>query len=339
MSNRESGRCRKAILIVALASLLTAIVVGAFWIWANAPIRIDATETEFVVEPGTGFRQVTGALHDAGVQVAEMPFRALGRLAGVTTRIRAGTYLVRSPITPRELLRKLSNGEVLQVEVTIPEGWTFRQLRTRLDAHPGLRHDTVGMPDADLLRAIGAAESNPEGLFFPDTYRVDKGAPDTTVLRAAYQRMSAVLSDAWRTRDPEVRLRTPYEALILASIVEKETGRPEDRPIIASVFHNRLRIGMRLQTDPTVIYGLGPAFDGNLRKRDLLADSPYNTYTRAGLPPGPIALPGREAIAATLRPPPSPMLYFVARGDGSSAFSANLEAHNRAVDRYQRGIR
>ena len=246
-------------------------------------------------------------------------------------------YSFRAPITAAELLEKLRRGEVIQVDVTIPEGWTYRQMRARLDAHPGLRHDTSGLSDQEVLKLLGAAETNLEGMFFPDTYRVDKGASDLVVLRKAYQTMRSVLAEAWKGRATDLPLRSERELLVLASIVEKETGRAEDRPLIAAVFTNRLRIGMKLQTDPTVIYGLGPGFDGNLRKRDLITDTPYNTYTRVGLPAGPIALPGRDAIMAVARPPTSNMLYFVARGDGTSEFSPSLDAHNRAVNRFQRG--
>ena len=307
--------------------------------WAQLPIRLVSPEIEFTINPGSNFVQVVTVLRKAGVLVDEIPFKLLARQQQAGGKVRAGVYLIKAPITAAELLGKLTRGEVVQVEIVIPEGWTFRQLRSRLDAHPGLRHDTQGLTDREILRQLGASEADPEGLFFPDTYRADKGAPDLTILRAAYQAMVGALAEAWKVRDPDLPIRSPREALILASIVEKESGRPEDRPMIASVFHNRLRIGMKLQTDPTVIYGLGASFDGNLRKRDLISDTPYNTYTRAGLPPGPISLPGKDAIMATVRPPASRMLYFVARGDGSSEFSPSLDAHNRAVSRFQRGGR
>lgn len=337
MSIRESGLGKKIVLIVVMTLVLFGVVIGAFLYWANSPIRLPAPKVEFTIESGASLGRVTATLHAAGVQVPELPFKALARQMGVSTRLQAGAYQIEAPITPRELLSKLYRGDVQQIEVTLPEGWTFRQFRARLDAMPTLRHDTSGKTDAEVMQLIGATEASPEGLFFPDTYLVAKGGADTTVLRAAYRKMSEVLGALWSSRPPGLRLKSPYEALILASIVEKETGSPDDRPMIASVFHNRLRIGMRLQTDPTVIYGLGARFDGNLRKKDLLDDTPYNTYTRAGLPPSPIAMPGRESILATLSPPDSDMLYFVARGDGRSEFSATLEAHNRAVKKFQRG--
>jgi UPF0755 protein len=225
---------------------------------------------------------------------------------------------------------------------TVIEGWTFQKMRNELDGNPALQHDTAGMTDTDLLKAIGApddviARASAEGLFFPDTYLFDKGASDITVYKRAYKLMQQRLDEAWATRAQNLPYKTPYDALIMASIVEKETGRAADRPLVAAVFTNRLRIGMPLQTDPSVIYGLGSAYAGRLRKKDLQTDTPYNTYTRMGLPPGPIALPGVAALAATVNPASSTALYFVSRGDGSSFFSDNLGDHNRAVDKYIRG--
>jgi UPF0755 protein len=339
MPKRKFGLFRGLLVTIVSAIVLLAIAIGGFAYWAQSPVKLMSPEIELTISPGAHFGQVVTALRKAGVLVDEMPFKLLARQQGAGGKIRAGVYLVKAPISAAELLGKLTRGEVVQVEIVIPEGWTYRQLRSRLDAHSGLRHDTQGLADREILRQIGASETDPEGIFFPDTYRVDKGASDLTILRAAYQAMAGTLAEAWKIRDPDLPISSPREALILASIVEKESGRPEDRPMIASVFHNRLRIGMKLQTDPTVIYGLGMSFDGNLRKRDLITDTPYNTYTRAGLPPGPISLPGKDAIIATVRPPASRMLYFVARGDGSSEFSPSLDAHNRAVSRFQRGGR
>lgn len=213
----------------------------------------------------------------------------------------------------------------------------MRQMRAVVDAEPALKHDTAGMSDADLMRKIGAPETNPEGLFFPDTYLFARGSSDVELYRHAYQAMQKRLNDAWMKRSLDLPYKTPYEALTMASIIEKETGQKLERPMIAAVFVNRLRKNMLLQTDPTVIYGLGAGFDGNLRKRDLQTDTPYNTYTRTGLPPTPIALPGMASLQAALNPAPSDALYFVARGDGSSQFSTNLTDHNRAVNKYQRG--
>jgi UPF0755 protein len=261
----------------------------------------------------------------------------LARLAGKATEIKAGSYEVSQGVTPWLLLEKLTRGDVTQAEIVFVEGKTFRQMRAALDAHPAVRHDTAGLSDADVLARLAAAEAHPEGLFFPDTYLFAKNSSDVEILRRAYRAMQQRLNTEWSRRDPDVPMKTPYEALIMASIVEKETGRAADREPIAAVFANRLRLRMLLQTDPTVIYGVGETFDGNLRRRDLAADTPYNTYTRSGLPPTPIAMPGLASLQAALHPPQSPMLYFVARGDGSSEFSRTLDEHNRAVAKYQKG--
>jgi UPF0755 protein len=266
-------------------------------------------------------------------------FEAVARVAGNPADIKAGQYEIRSGVTPLELLGKLVRGEVALTEIAFIEGWSFKQLRDALDAHPDVRHDTRGLVDAEVMRRLQAPSENPEGLFFPDTYRFAKGASDFEILRSAYRAMAKRLDAAWAQRQADVPLASPYEALILASIVEKETARGDDRAMIAAVLVNRLRAGMKLQADPTVIYGLGSAFDGNLRKRDLVADTPYNTYTRDGLPPTPIALPGLASIEAVLNPARTDALYFVARGNGTSEFSRTLEEHNRAVTKYQLGGR
>jgi UPF0755 protein len=237
-----------------------------------------------------------------------------------------------------DVIDRLRRGETLKEKLTIVEGWTFREMRAALAAQPLLRRDSAAMSDAQVLAAVAAGEAHPEGLFAPDTYVFDAGSSDLEILRAAYRAQQARLARAWQDRAADLPLKSPYEALILASIVEKETGQPAERGRIAGVFVNRLRAGMLLQTDPTVIYGLGEKFDGNLRKRDLAADTPYNTYTRAGLPPTPIALPGAAAIEAALKPEPTRALYFVARGDGTSQFSDSLAEHNRAVSKYQLGM-
>ncbi len=259
------------------------------------------------------------------------------RWSGQARRIRAGSYAAEPGTTPRQLLDKMVQGDEQLETVRFIEGWTFKQVRQALAQAPHLRPITAGLSEADLMRALGLPGLSAEGRFFPDTYRYSRGVSDLTVLKRSRQAMQQRLDAVWAERMQGLPLKTPEEALILASIVEKETGRAADRARIAGVFVNRLRIGMPLQTDPTVIYGLGDAFDGNLRKRDLLADGPYNTYTRAGLPPTPIALPGRAAIEAALQPAETRALYFVARGDGTSQFSETLQQHNRAVARYQLG--
>ena len=320
-----------------LAALLAGAAFAGWMAWfAQSPVPLRESPLAFEIRPGLGLRGAATEMAGAGFGFRPWQFALLGRLTGQANAIKAGSYEVEAGITPRQLLDKLTRGDVTQAEIVFIEGWTFRQLRAALDANANVRHDTQGLSEAEILARIGAAESRAEGLFFPDTYLFARQSGDLAILRRAYRAMQRHLAAAWDGRDPALPYATPYQALIMASIVEKETGQPADRPMVASVFANRLRIGMPLQTDPTVIYGLGEKFDGNLRKRDLLADGPYNTYTRGGLPPTPIAMPGLASIAATLRPPATDKLYFVARGDGSSHFSRSLEEHNRAVARYQK---
>ncbi len=309
---------------------------GAYWI-ATTPVALSASPLDFTVSPGSSLRSAAQQIHDAGVDLSPLVLVTLGRLNRVEAQIKAGSYEVSQGITPIELLRKLTRGDVSQVEIAFIEGWTFRQMRERLNAHPDLRHDSQALDDAEILRRIGASETLAEGLFFPDTYLFSKRSSDLEVLARAYRAMHRHLDREWGQKASGLPYRSPYQALIMASIVEKETGRDADRDMVASVFVNRLRTGMLLQTDPTVIYGLGARFDGNLRKSDLLTDTPYNTYTRAGLPPGPIAMPGLASLRAALNPAKSDAVYFVARGDGSSQFSRTLEEHNQAVVRYQKG--
>lgn len=263
-------------------------------------------------------------------------FWLLGRVLGKGAALKAGMYTLDKPLTPLALYGMIERGEVSQAVFQFIEGWNWREVRAALAAQPLLKHDSAGMSDAELLQAIGAEESHPEGLLFPDTYSFAPHSSDLNVLRRAYRLQREKLMSAWETRAPGLPYRTPYDALIMASIVEKETGAAFERPRIAGVFINRLRLGMRLQTDPTVIYGLGERFDGRLRRVDLETDTPYNTYTRAGLPPTPIAMPSEAAIQAALNPAKTDALYFVSRNDGTHVFSSNLDAHNRAVNRYQR---
>ncbi|MBI1906722.1 MAG: endolytic transglycosylase MltG [Rhodocyclales bacterium] len=321
-----------------LALLLAAAsVAGGAWWYAHQPLRMNQPVTEFVVERGAGMRQVARAVAAGGVAVQPELLYWIARLGGKADRIVAGSYEAAQGITPWELILKIHRGEVSQGVLLIPEGWTFAQMRAAVEVHPHLLRDSVGLDDAALLKAIGADEANLEGLFFPDTYRFDRYSSALEVFRAAHKAMQERLERAWRMRAEGTPLRSPYEALILASIIEKETARLDERGLVASVFANRLRIGMRLQTDPTLIYGLGDDLQGRLLRKHLQADGAYNTYTRAGLPPTPIALPGWGALEAAVRPPESEYYYFVARGDGTSEFSRNLKDHNRAVDRYQRG--
>ena len=321
-------------LFLLLAAAAVAGAVYAAW-YITTPVAIDKLPLEFEIRPGTGFRSAARELEAAGVHAGAWRFEALARALGRAQDIKAGSYELVRAVTPLELLDKLTRGDVTQAEVKLIEGWTFRQIRAALDENPYLKHDTEGLDGTQIMARVGASETDPEGLFFPDTYLFAKGSSDLAVLRRSYRAMKRHLAKEWAERDATVPYRTPYEALIMASIVEKETGRPQDRGMIAGVLVNRLRIGMRLQVDPTVIYGLGPTFDGNLTKADLERDGPYNTYTRAGLPPTPIDMPGLASLRAALRPAETDALYYVSRGDGTSQFSRTLSDHNRAVTKYQ----
>jgi len=317
--------------------VLAAAVAGAFAWWANQPLGLSTSPVEVVIKPNSGVASVGRQLQRGGVGMDSRLFQLLVRLTGHGPDLKAGGYTFEAGITPLGVVGKLARGEVTHYVVTVIEGWEFRKMRAAVDASPALRHDTQGMSDAELMKAIGAAEAAPEGLFFPDTYLFARGSSDIELYRHAYKAMQRRLNEAWNARAADLPYKTPYEALVMASIVEKETGQAAERPMIAAVFVNRLRKNMMLQTDPTVIYGIGERFDGNLRKRDLQTDTPYNTYTRNGLPPTPIALPGLASLAAATAPAPSDALYFVARGNGTSHFSNTLPEHNRAVDQYQRG--
>lgn len=314
---------------------LLVILAGLFAYYAHSPIPLERTPFEFTLKQGSSLKSAASQIGKAGGLDSQWLFVMLGRGMGKAARIKPGNYQLEHEVTPLQLLNIISKGQIAQSSLTIIEGSTFRQLRVMLDAEPTLRHDSAPLSDEEILKRIGASETVAEGLFFPDTYNYANGSSDLIVLKRSYQLMQRKLQENWKDRDANLPFDTPYQALILASIVEKETGQPSDRPMIASVFINRLRKNMRLQTDPSVIYGIGEKFDGNLRKNDLLRDSPYNTYTRSGLTPTPIALPGEAAIRAVLHPAPSKALYFVARGDGSSQFSNTLIDHNNAVNRYQ----
>jgi UPF0755 protein len=323
----------KALFTIVVAGLLAA---GGYAAWyVRTPVAVGKLPAEFEILQGMRLRAAARAIEQSGVAVGRLQFELLARALGRAQDVKAGSYELTSAPTPLELLDKLTRGDVTQAELRFVEGWTFRQLRAALDASAFVRHDTQGLADAQLLQKLGAGEANPEGLFFPDTYLFSKGATDIAVLRRAYRAMQRHLAREWAAREPSLPYKTPYEALIMASIVEKETGQAAERDMIAGTLVNRLRIGMALQVDPTVIYGLGDAFDGNLKKAHLLADNPYNTYTRAGLPPTPIAAPGLASLRAALRPAKTDALYYVARGDGTSAFSRTLDEHNRAVRKYQ----
>lgn len=322
----------------ALIRLLVLLVLSACLVvwWLQSPIGQPGRILDLRIEVGSGASKAAHGVAAAGAQVNPWVLSLWFRLSGRAREIHAGSYEIESELTPLGLLDKLVNGRQALRGITLVEGWTFRQLRAVLNQHPDLRHDTQDLSDTAVMQRIGRQGIHPEGRFFPDTYRFAKNSSDLEVLQSAAKAMERELGRAWDARSSQSTLKNPTELLILASIVEKETGAPEDRTRIAGVFHNRLRSGMLLQTDPTVIYGLGERFDGNLRKADLLRDSPYNTYTRPGLPPSPISNPGAAALLAAAKPAHTDAIYFVARGDGSSQFSATLDEHNRAVNKYQR---
>lgn len=306
----------------------------ATW-YAATPLSFRTLPAEVEISRGVRFRAATDQLEKAGITVRRHEFELLARALGRERDIKAGNYQFVRAVTPLELLDKLTRGDVSQAEVRLIEGWTFAQFRAALNANPHLRHDSVSLEDGEILLRLQAGETHPEGLFFPDTYLFGKGSSDLAVLRRAYRAMQRHLAAEWEARLEGVPYRSPHEALVMASIIEKETGRAGERDLIGGVLANRLRIGMRLQADPTVIYGLGSSFDGNLKRNHLVEDNPYNTYTRAGLPPTPIAMPGLASLKAALRPEKTDALYYVSRGDGSSQFSRNLDEHNRAVTKYQ----
>ena len=331
---------KKCLVAAATLAVLGAGAVAAGWHWATTPVQLAAGQLDVTIKPHSSVRSATAQLRQGGVPVQTELFVLMTRVLGLQSQLKSGNYEFKLGVTPYEVLQKMALGDVNEYVATIIEGWTFKHMRAELNANPALRHDSAGMTDAEILTAIGAPAvpmGNAEGLFFPDTYLFDKDSSDLDVFRRAYRLMQMRLAEAWAARAPGLPLKSPYEALTLASLVEKETGRAGDRPFVAAVFANRLRVGMPLQTDPAVIYGLGDNYDGHLHKRDLQTDTIYNTYLRLGLPPTPIALPGAAALQAALNPASTAALYFVARGDGSSVFSDNLVDHNKAVDKYIRG--
>jgi UPF0755 protein len=319
---------------------LLVLLIGAasgwwFMRWMDTPLNNDKV-VEFTIKSGSNIRAASRQLVDAGVPVHPYLFEALARITGKAASLKAGSFELQTQETPQQLLKKMVEGKFSLTNLSIIEGWSFKQMRSAIDAHPAIKHDTTGLSDRDLLIKIGSKYTHPEGLFFPDTYLFAKNSSDVQVYQQAHQAMLNRLDEAWNKRANNLPYKDAYQALVMASIIEKETGQASERGMIASVFVNRLRAGMLLQTDPTVIYGMGEKFRGNIRKHDLTTDTPYNTYTRAGLPPTPIALPGVDALKAALNPEPSNAYYFVARGNGTSHFSENLNDHNKAVNKYQR---
>lgn len=314
------------------------IVAGVYlqWAWHHP---LNPGDDTYVVKSGSTLRAFARQLYEHRVLPEPYTITWMAYLTGRTRKLKAGEYRFRAGITAAEMLDQVVAGRVIEYPLVLVEGWNFRQFMQALEAAPKLDHTLTGQGPSEIMTRIGYANLHPEGRFFPDTYYYSLGQTDVQVLNRAFQKMQALLKEEWGNRDPDLPFKSVEEALILASIVEKETGLAEERRLIAGVFVNRLRKGMRLQSDPTVIYGIGPGFGGNIRLKDLRQDTPYNTYTRTGLPPTPIAMPGRDSVKATLHPANTPALYFVSRGDGSHIFTATLEEHNAAVTKYQLGGR
>ncbi|HEX5694190.1 MAG TPA: endolytic transglycosylase MltG [Arenimonas sp.] len=338
MPKSSSHKLLKA--LVALTLLVVVALGGWFWqrydSFANTPIPLAQSERILVVESGDGFQDILDKLRELGVEQGhDLEWKALAHEMNVVSRLQVGDYTIRHGITPAQLLRKLERGDVIHYRFTIVEGWNLRELRAALARDERIRQTLADTGDAALMAALGREGVHPEGRFLPETYHFTRGMSDLDLLRRALLAMDTALAEAWEERMDGLPLESPDELLTLASIIEKETGKASERPEIAGVFVRRLRLGMRLQTDPTVIYGMGSAYDGNIRRRDLTTDTPYNTYTRGGLPPTPIAMPGRAALQAAANPLPGNTLYFVSRGDGSHVFSATLAEHNRAVACHQ----
>jgi UPF0755 protein len=318
-------------MLVLVASIAMPLLYAA-WYWYR-PLTIS--EDTFLVPHGSSLKAVARRLADSGALSEPNTFVWIATLTGRRQALKSGEYRFQSGMSAAAILDHMVKGRVIEYPFVIVEGWNIRQVLSALQQAPRLEQTLKGLTPGQIMAKLGRPGEHPEGRFFPDTYRYTGGQTDLSILQRAHRRMDERLSREWEKRRADIPVKTPYEALILASIVEKETGKPEERPMIAGVFVNRLRLNMKLQTDPTVIYGLGERFDGNIRKRDLLTDTPYNTYTRKGLPPTPIAMPGGEAIRATLNPADTRALYFVSRGDGSHVFSDNLNDHNQAVIKFQ----
>ncbi|PTR30886.1 UPF0755 protein [Luteibacter sp. OK325] len=327
--------------VILLVVLVAAIAVGSWLVldwsrFARTPLSVPVAGQSIDVARGASFKDIVRDLRGRGAtRASPLYWRVLAIEMRASGRLHAGEYLLRTGMTPRDLIGDMANGKVMQRNFTIVDGWSFADLRRALAATDTLSHDSAGLDNDELMKRLGNEGEHPEGRFLPETYAYVKGDADSSILKRAHAAMSKTLDAAWASRAPDLPLATSYEALILASIVEKETGRADERPRIAGVFIRRLQLRMLLQTDPSVIYGMGDSYVGNIHKSDLTTDTPYNTYTRVGLPPTPIALPGRAAIQAALHPVEGKDLYFVARGDGSHVFSANLDDHNRAVACYQ----
>ncbi len=327
------GTCVAGVMLVALALYVD------YRSFMDTPLTVSAEGVPLTVPSGASVASITRQLQDKGVLRSGLYLRAYARLTGMAQRIQAGDYLLEPGTRPRELLDQLVSGKVIQYSLTVVEGWTFGQLLDAVANHDRLEPTLEGLNEKEVMARLGRPDEHPEGRFFPETYHFPAGTTDLAFLQRALETMERHLNEIWQQRVPDLPLKSPYEALILASIIEKETGVEGERTEVAGVFIRRLRKGMLLQTDPTVIYGMGDRFDGNLRRRDLITDTPYNTYLHPGLPPTPIALPGRASIAAAVNPAAGDSLYFVADGNGGHVFSATLKEHNRAVQQYQRARR
>lgn len=319
-----------------LLSIFTILILGA-WLayYATSSLKLLPDSQEISIQPKSGLKGIANQLVAQGVLIEPWRFIILAKLLNKEKNLQAGNYTLNRNVTPYQLLLSLNHGKATQGSATFIEGRTFAQMRDRLEKNDAVKQSIAVLSESEILKLMGSEYTIAEGLFFPDTYYFDRNTVDTVILQRSYDAMQNKLKAAWDSREAGLPYKNAYQALIMASIVEKETGKASERPMIAGVFINRLRIGMRLQTDPTVIYGMGAQYKGNIRKNDLLADTPYNTYTRRGLPPTPIAMPGLASIEAALHPAKTKALYFVGKGDGSHVFSTNLADHNRAVVKYQ----
>lgn len=321
-------------------AFLVAIVLGlgfGSWLFMYAKTSLDLSPQaqEISIQPKSSLTSIANQLVEQQVISNALPFIILARVLGKEPYLQAGDYTLNKNVSPYQLMLSLNHGKSTQGSIVFIEGKTFKQMRTKLAKNDAVKNTIKDLSDAEIMRLVGSGEKHAEGLFFPDTFYFDRNTADTVLLKRAYDSMQAKLKVAWENRAPNLPYKNSYEALIMASIIEKETGKASERPMISGVFLNRLRIGMRLQTDPTVIYGMGDNYNGNIRRKDLTADTPHNTYTRDGLPPTPIAMPCLASIEAALHPEKTKALYFVGKGDGSHAFSNSLQEHNRAVAKYQ----
>lgn len=333
--------CRSALTTAFLLLVCIALAFGVIWqrqkSFADAPIEGIGPNASLVVAPGDSFQTVLGKIRSAGIQSGhDTEWQALAKLSGAAGKIQVGEYALRDGITPRQLLIDMRDGKVVSYRFTIVEGWNIRDLRKALSRAQNLKQETTNLSNEALMKALGHEGQHPEGRFLPETYQYNRTESDLGVLKRAYAAMEKALDETWKARDPETPFKTPYELLTMASIVEKETGIPDERAQIAGVFDRRLKLGMRLETDPTIIYGLGDAYKGNITWAHLRTDGPYNTRTRAGLPPTPIAMPGRASLQAAAHPAPGDAIFFVAMGDGSgrSRFASTYPEHQRNVEAY-----